>query len=316
MDGPSLPFDFLFQPADLPFSVDPHGLAHPIPTADEVQQSNDVIYELGGRKIVGIGPYAVKFGPQVDLAEGQNMLFVARATSVPVPRIYALFREPPCDSGQSYIVMERVIGETLDSCWLSFNWQQKEDICMKLRSTLQELRSLPSPGSYCSLGQQPLLDYLFWNDNESEKINGPFGTEEELNNAMIRKYVILNNNNDGGPSYKAEFYRECLPSVFRDHPAVFTHGDFQRKNIVLRSTAGKEKGGGRGESGNECEFDFVLLDWEFAGCYPSYWEYSRAMYACGRWDDDWCLWLNKIFAPDLYINEWAWMSMLLLELWS
>ena len=58
----------------------------------------------------------------------------------------------------------------------------------------------------------------------------------------------------------------------------------------------------------------TIIDWEFAGWYPSYWEYARAIFACGRFDDDWSEWID--FSLDVYRNEWAWMQMLIVELWS
>lgn len=105
-----------------------------------------------------------------------------------------------------------------------------------------------------------------------EKIDGQFNTEEELNESLLKKSIFIN-----GSKYKAEFYKQRLPSIFRDHPPRITHGDFQRKNIVLRSVGDTES-----------DVDLVLLDWELSGWYPSYWEYSRAVNACGRWEDDWC----------------------------
>jgi hypothetical protein len=33
--------------------------------------------------------------------------------------------------------------------------------------------------------------------------------------------------------------------------------------------------------------DPVIIDWEFAGWFPSYWECAIIMLAAGRFDDDW-----------------------------
>jgi thiamine kinase-like enzyme len=82
-----------------------------------------------------------------------------------------------------------------------------------------------------------------------------------------------------------------------DHPPTFTHGDLQRKNIIV------------GKDGR-----ITIIDWEFAGWYPSYWEYARAIFACGRFDDDCNEWID--LSLDVYRNEWDWMQMLILELWS
>jgi hypothetical protein len=141
----------------------------------------------------------------------------------------------------------------------------KGGIATKLGSHMKELRSLPSLGGYCSLGNRSLLDGVFWTGSASEKFNGPFRIEGEFNEAMLEKYIFNN-----GSQNKAEFYRHTFPSVFRDHPLVFIHGDFQRKNILLQSVGDTEH-----------DVDLILLDWEFAGWYPAYWEYSKALFACG-----------------------------------
>jgi hypothetical protein len=84
-----------------------------------------------------------------------------------------------------------------------------------------------------------------------------------------------------------------LPLVLHNHASVFTHGDFQRKNVLVRNDG--------------------TFDWEAAGWYPSFWEYVMTMYSC-RWDDDWHSWAVKIL--DEYPNEYAWMDMVFRELWS
>jgi hypothetical protein len=142
-----------------PYFADLEALPRPIPTSDEIECAEEFLYEAGGSKVVGIGPYVVKFGRQVDLLEGENMLFVAHSTSVPVPLVYALFQDPLHE--KSHIVMERISGKTLKSEWPFLNNTQKEAIATKLGSLLRELRSLPSPGGYCSLSNRPLLDNVF-----------------------------------------------------------------------------------------------------------------------------------------------------------
>jgi hypothetical protein len=61
------------------------------------------------------------------------------------------------------------------------------------------------------------------------------------------------------------------------------------------------------------EFEVIIIDWEKAGWYPSYWEYCIAVSAM-RWDDDWGFWIEKILKP--YYPEAPWLQMLRLELWS
>ncbi|KAF2241825.1 hypothetical protein BU26DRAFT_401220, partial [Trematosphaeria pertusa] len=58
-----------------------------------------------------------------------------------------------------------------------------------------------------------------------------------------------------------------------------------------------------------------IVDWEFSGWYPSYWEFATAMSASGRWDDDWHEWVREILS-DWYLNEYVWIQILRQELWS
>lgn len=51
--------------------------------------------------------FVVKFGFGINLIEGENMLFISKNTSVPVPRVYALYAD--LNNGKRYIIIERVI---------------------------------------------------------------------------------------------------------------------------------------------------------------------------------------------------------------
>ncbi|KAI9698051.1 MAG: hypothetical protein M1836_004404 [Candelina mexicana] len=288
-------------PISAPYYADPTSIPATLPTVEEIERSSDVLCDQTSRKVVGVGRhFVVKYGLAVDLKEGEVMLFIQQATSVPVPRIYALFKDS--ESHKAYIVMERIAGESLDLEWSLLSHVQKDVIADKLRAALDEMRKLQSPGGYCSLSQRPLPDNVFWTGDNT--IAGPFQTETELNDAMIRKYLFNNL-----PQGKADFYKRAFRSVLHGHPPVFSHGDFQRKNIMVRKHLHIDDGGQA-----IYDYDPVIVDWEFAGWYPSYWEYSRALFACGRWNDNWSLWVDKILDPSL--NEWAWMDMLLKELWS
>lgn len=56
-----------------------------------------------------------KYGATVGLIEGKTMLFIREATSVTVPRVYALFED--LESRKAYIVMERIEGKCLKAEW-------------------------------------------------------------------------------------------------------------------------------------------------------------------------------------------------------
>ena len=71
-----------------------------------------------------------------------------------------------------------------------------------------------------ALGNRPLLDHAFWTGSASQNFYGPFCTEAEFNEAMLGTYIFMN-----GSRNKTEFYKQTFPSIFRDHPLVFAHGE-------------------------------------------------------------------------------------------
>ncbi|CAG8975859.1 hypothetical protein HYALB_00010255 [Hymenoscyphus albidus] len=313
-------------PITLPFYAQTSDFPCALPTKDQIHSSQELFLDYGeGRKVVGVGPkFVVKYGGNVELIEGENMHFVAQLNSkaVRVPKLYALYED--ATNQATYIVMERVNGLVLSSAWSSLSKPQKEIICTKLRLAMDTLRKIPSPGRYCSIGKRPLEDCMFWSREETDAdkhadkqipvqfessifgpLNGPFNTEEEVNSAMIEKYLFNNL-----PPGKAVFYERTLPHVLCDHPPVFTHGDLQRKNIIISRLPNVDENSAVVDD----EMEVVLLDWEVSGWYPSYWEHARAMQGCGHFEDDWHYWLGQIV--DEYLKKWAWVNMMFLELWS
>ncbi|KAL4791636.1 kinase-like domain-containing protein [Aspergillus venezuelensis] len=276
-------------------------LPSPLPTDTEIDEAQDIALRYGGRRIVQVGhSFVVKFGKGVNLLEGENLIFVRENTNIPVPRVYALYTKS--ESGKNYIVMEQIHGETLQSLWPRLTLPEKDSITATMKVYFDELRSLPAPDYYGSLGGRRLLDEIFWTHEADPAINGPFTSEDALNEAFALKYVY-----DGRPCFRAGFYRQCLPLVFRDHQPTFTHGDFQRKNIIIQRA--EDMAGIEAPKGMRV----VLLDWEKSGWYPSYWEFCLAVCAL-QWDNDWCLWVGKTL--DLFVSEAAWLQTLRLELWS
>jgi hypothetical protein len=78
----------------------------------------------------------IKYGSGVSVVEGdnQNMLFVSRETTIPVPRVCAIDIATEISSytdtrvESNYIVMEYLEGRTLDYGWGLLSPQQKDRI--------------------------------------------------------------------------------------------------------------------------------------------------------------------------------------------
>lgn len=84
-----------------------------------------------------------------------------------------------------FIVMERIHGHTLQETWHTFGDHEKRNIVTQKKDYLRQMRKIHSPGGYCSLNRQPLLHSIFW--TPSHDCDGPFDTEVEFNDAMVRK---------------------------------------------------------------------------------------------------------------------------------
>ncbi|GFF93398.1 hypothetical protein CNMCM6936_009413 [Aspergillus lentulus] len=205
------------------------------------------------------------------------------------------------NTGKKYIVMERIAGQSLLSSWPQLGFPEKETVVSTLRQYFIELRQLPSPSYYGSLGKRPLLNGIFWAGEPDPAVNGPFTSNEDLIEAMARKHTHA-----FGTSIRADVLRHCLPRVLHDQRPTSIHGDFQRKNIMLQV---KE-----GDAGDDsAKLQVVVIDWEKSGWYPAYWEYCLA-YCALRFDDDWCLWVDKVLDP--FVSEAALLYRIRLEFWS
>ncbi|KAI6796721.1 hypothetical protein KC332_g6414 [Hortaea werneckii] len=270
-----------------------------LPTEAEIENASDLReYCFKGRRVVAVSEhYIVKYGPDVNLLEGDNMIFVRESTDIRAPQVYAMYTN--FTTGNNYIIMERIRGESLQSQWPLLQETEKQSIIKDLQSYFMDLRKLtpPNPSYYGSLDRRPLQDMVFCTAEPGAKVKGPFDSHEQFTEAMVEKYT-----RDGGPIFRAEYYRQCLPKILCQCDSTFTHGDFQRKNVMIE----KDQEGSR--------WTVTLLDWEFAGWYPSYWEYSMAFCALGKWDDDWCLYLRRVLeAADC---EAAWVKPIRLEMFE
>ena len=220
----------------IPYYIASGLLPASLPTISDIESSPDVIGDQQSRCIIFLAPhFVVKCGLMISLMEGQNMLFISQKSDIRVPQIYAMYTNT--QTGKNYIVMEYIEGQTLDSIWPVLSSSDKEQITAELKYYIDQLRALPPSRYYGSLGKRHFLNGMFWYPEGPEEptpqaISGPFDTEEELNEAMILKYLQLANGNKRFAN-KSLFYRRAFPLIFHGHKPVFTHGDFQRKNIMV-----------------------------------------------------------------------------------
>jgi serine/threonine protein kinase len=198
----------------------------------------------------------VKSDAFVDLTEAATMKFVAKNTSLPVPKIYCSF----VHHGRTYIVMEVIQGHPIGEGWNMRPIESKVKLALQLKRMLEELRRLePSPGTgveSCTNGS--LFDSRM---PQSDRRFGPFATIQDFHQ-WLRAGLRPEKAQDHSDISDEDWKEITDMAAKQDGPwpqPVFSHADLSPSNILVRGD------------------DIVgIIDWEFSGWYPHYWEYTSA----------------------------------------
>jgi thiamine kinase-like enzyme len=277
---PTLPY---FAPADT--------LPAPLPSVASILACKRFFQNFQkGCKVIRFNEhYVVKYGPNVYLQEGENMLFVRQATTIRVPTVYALFHDKK--TGSNFIVQEYIKGQTVYSQWEKSDRAEKDAIVAQLRRYLDELRSLPSPGYFGGIWEQRMLEFLLIGGMDASKKGLdehrplPCVTEKEWVDIMLAKGNEAHSFEDR--PYFLAYIRRAFHTIFQGHRPVFTHSDLAPSNMLICQDG-----------------TIVLIDWGRAGWYPCYWEYCLMM-SCEDHENDWGLAIPQFL--DEYIAELGWL---------
>lgn len=279
---------------DVLFLDDSYSGSSQLPSPNDIDASQELSGESDASRIARIGEFVVKYGFFVESIEAYNMLHVARCTSVPVPKVYAIYRRAEEHGVLTYIVMDFVPGSSLQNLWASLDRDRKVAIAKTLRLHFDELRKLQHPGYFGNLHRGPPLDELFLGTQGAQEAKSSFATEDELINCIIRIYGLETGER---MAERTHYYQHVLPHHLRGNGSpVFTHNDFQRKNIIIKPDEA-----------------LVIIDWEFASWHPTYWEYASAIFANGGWNDDWHQYVGMVL--DEYPNQALWLATMKREMW-
>ncbi|KAF5586671.1 serine threonine kinase [Fusarium subglutinans] len=196
----------------------------------------------------------VKKGPFVHLTEAATMEFVAAKTTIPVPTVHCSF----VHKNRAHIVMQRIQGKSIADAWRDLSDADRSNIFAQLRRMFQELRSLtpaPNAGIESCIGGS-LRDSRI---PRSRPRFGPFKTVQDFHRWLRDDFQPQ----DHPDRVDDQDWRDIKEMIMKQDgpwpPPVFTHGDLNPFNILVR------------------EDQVVgIVDWEFAGWYPYYWEYTSA----------------------------------------
>lgn len=158
-----------------------------IPRIAEIRASTEVLSPTdASATLVKVGEkFAVKFGHTVSPGEAEALKFLSSNSKVPIPEVYAKLVEP--ETGINFIVVEYINANCLTDLWPSLAASDKLEISNQLRAVIQDLRSLESPSYLGSLNRRPLTDGVFWTPDQNPATSGPFNTEEELNEGILKR---------------------------------------------------------------------------------------------------------------------------------
>ena len=243
-----------------------------------------------GFRVAHISPnLMVKWGSHVKLEEAGNLEYVRNNTSVPVPKVHCAFTRRGC----TYIVMDYIPGQTLWLWWQAASAKSKESVRRQLRGYMSKLRSVPNPmsGQVGGLKGGPIYDYRY----TSGKTVGPYKEESFGPFRNTHKFHLWLRNGFTSPvsSEGAEISetmtdvdRMCQIHDTRDYATKLRHGDLSSQNIIIISD-NKISG---------------IVDWEMAGWYPDYWEYTSTWHI-NIFDEFWRPEVEKILDGHDYIAE-------------
>ncbi|POR34215.1 Uncharacterized protein TPAR_05585 [Tolypocladium paradoxum] len=221
------------------------GDSPPPPRQPAPYPQGEIIYHCNNRYVVRHGDTITKYticphgmGANDHPSEALALRFVKEHTTIPVPSIVS--------SDWDRITMEYVEGQTLQQAWPVLTPDQRCDILAQLSDYITQMRALG--GIYLGRldGQGVVVPSIM------SRSGGPFGTLIELHNWLVRPPMRL--------QAESMYWHQITTQLGTEYPIVFTHGDIAARNIMVRD--------GR---------IVALLDWEFAGWYPEYWEYVFAL---------------------------------------
>ncbi|OSC99530.1 kinase-like protein [Trametes coccinea BRFM310] len=194
--------------------------------------------------------------------EVEALAFVAAHTTIPVPRVHCYW----IDGDEGSVVMDYMEGEMLQRVWRRISDAQRLTVMRKIATFVDQLRAIPQPRPADGVNLPPtgwigsplghgFCDFLV---TQSDILLGPFPSERAFWDWRVSLYKRFGDIHPPTALQLAEL-RRSMPC---DHPIVFTHGDINRRNILVRVS---------GDGPNDIEITAVL-DWEQAGWRPIHWE--------------------------------------------
>ncbi|KAI3391662.1 hypothetical protein diail_6973 [Diaporthe ilicicola] len=210
----------------------------------------------------------LKWSDGTSIAEVQSMRAV-RAAGFPAPRVisYGLHSKTP--HAPVSILMTRLPGIELAEVFDDgLEDDEREAIAEELRIMLDAMRSwtasttLPSPRAISSITGGPMRSIRV-----ADHCLGPFDNERQFTEFLLEPASAHSYESTERFEHDLATARKLFDML--PHRIVFTHGDYALHNILVHK--GRVTG---------------WIDWESAGWYPEYWEFTTPL----RWASSYPEW--------------------------
>ncbi|KAH9830497.1 kinase-like domain-containing protein [Rhodofomes roseus] len=206
----------------------------------------------------------IKYGSGVRRTEAAATDYVAKHTSIPVPRVLDTLQD---SRGHTLILMTRLPGLPFGLHYQIQDLTPTEASAFEatLKDWLSQLRALPAPSEVvCAFDGSPCRSNSVMHDRDF----GPFSTQHEFHEFLYTQIPRR---------FHDDLRKKATMSHTKDHRIVLTHGDLHPNNILMHD---------RQLSG--------FVDWECAGWFPEYWEYADAVETRPNYKA-WCDIFHRIF---------------------
>jgi aminoglycoside phosphotransferase (APT) family kinase protein len=207
----------------------------------------------------------LKKGSHNIFNEAEAMRFIRARTNIPLPDVLDTWA---INEDYAYLVMQRVEGVPLCDVFQKLSSAQKRTIAHELKAFVDQMRAIVVPQSP---GVASVKGGTFREDRFDDEYMGPFEDERAYHDWRVSVVQAISTRHQPTME-RLKIIRKELQD---DHDIVFTHGDLNPGNILVKVL------------GDGDVHIAAVLDWEMAGWRSAYWEYVKCMHGMGGCDTEW-----------------------------
>jgi aminoglycoside phosphotransferase (APT) family kinase protein len=221
---------------------------------------------------------------RVDTTQYTSMEYIQKyKPSIPAPIPHGLVEMIQQQRNLRYclIFMSYIPGQDLEGVWSQLESNERKTISIQLGMIISDLRHLPVSENQAFGGVE---------GEGCKDARRDVRTFHQITTLDGFEKAIYFKPRSNSPYYCKYLDNACAKASSIDR--VFTHGDLRKANIMVQKQLDKWMIVG-------------IVDWEFSGIYPGYWEVIKATSLLTPWTkSDWYNYLQTYALPG-YHSEWC-----------